>query len=1259
MKALKKILTVFFSFISLQNYSQEWKWFNMATDPGTQNIAGKNESDDAGNNFSIGYFYGVLTVSPTISLTSAGGSDIYIIKRDTDGVALWAKRFGGTSDDRGHGITLDHSGNIIITGSFNQSISIGTTTLNSNGGYDVLIAKLDNSGNPIWAKSFGGISGSVWEAGNDVTCDTLNNIYVTGYCFAAITLAPGINLTASGIQSDMFVLKMNQSGDYQWARTGRTPNGGNDNDVGTTIELATDQNSIVIGGYFIADEFIFGTDTLLNRNDGGYDSYIISLNTSTGTRNFIRLISGAGHTIIEQLALDPSGNIYVLGYCESNYFETPTTLTVNTGRYNIFIFKYNSAGTFIWSTGMGNSSWGHAPNAIKISHSNKLFIAGSYSNFCQSGTFSVNGQGMFLAVLDTNKTTLSMVKATTSLGMEIQCQGMAIDALDNVYFHGNVPTGICTFGATDYPANDWEIFNAKYSFIPCTTAPAQPGAISGPVSMCYGTYDQIYSITPVPGTTSYTWTFPSGFSGVSTSNNITVTAGVTSGNATVRANNACGSSAVQTLPITVINPPPAPASITGLTTVCSGNTYTYSVATVAGASSYAWNFPSGWVGSSSTNSITVTAGNSGTVSARTSNSCGLSSAATKSVTVNPRPAQPGAMTGNINICQGTVNTYSVAVVSGATSYTWTLPSGWSGTSTSNSISTTASSTSGTISVAANNSCGPGTARTISVNVTPIPASPSLISGNSSICPNATNTFSVSTVSGATSYTWTLPGGWSGSSTSNSITSTANSNGGAISVAANNTCGSSSTQSLSLTINNVTASSVSHPSCYGYCSGTATVTPTGNGPFTYSWLPGTQTSQTADSLCVGTYTVTTTGAGGCSATATAVITELNVFTVSETHSDPTCYGMCNGAITMTPVGGTPPYSFSGTTTGICAGTYISNITDSNGCIASSTITITEPPEILANTIISGISCNGLCDGSAAVSPTGGTSPYTYQWCTGTTTNFMNGFCGGSCSVIITDADGCQLTESIIINQPPVMTLNATTGTNTICEGECAFLLASVSGGTGSYTYGWLPALNLSDAAISNPIACISSTTTYSISVTDNNGCGVNDTVSVTVNQKPSVNYIQNPAIACENISSLTLSPGVPAGGLYSGTAVTGNVFSPTAAGSGSYPVSYVYTDINGCTDTSASTITVSVCTGIESATGNNIIVYPNPIKDFISVKSSENISALNIYNILGEEVLSMNIDRNDVKIDMSDFSEGIYWIRIQTSKELITKKIVKE
>jgi hypothetical protein len=164
------------------------------------------------------------------------------------------------------------------------------------------------------------------------------------------------------------------------------------------------------------------------------------------------------------------------------------------------------------------------------------------------------------------------------------------------------------------------------------------------------------------------------------------------------------------------------------------------------------------------------------------------------------PAQPGSITGNANPTDGSSQTYSISEVSGATSYTWTLPSGWTGSSTTSSINTTVGSSGGTISVTANNGCGSGTARTLSVSVQSCkPAQPGAISGNTSPEPGSSHTYSISEVSGATSYTWTLPAGWTGSSTTSSINATVGSSGGTISVTANNGCGSSTAKTLSVSV----------------------------------------------------------------------------------------------------------------------------------------------------------------------------------------------------------------------------------------------------------------------------------------------------------------------------------------------------------------------------------------------------------------------------------------------------------------------------
>jgi|GEM_PF-1201543 len=172
------------------------------------------------------------------------------------------------------------------------------------------------------------------------------------------------------------------------------------------------------------------------------------------------------------------------------------------------------------------------------------------------------------------------------------------------------------------------------------------------------------------------------------------------------------------------------------------------------------------------------------------------------------PATPGTISGSTTPCIGVPVTYSITTVANATGYTWTFPSGWTvdTPSTTNTITVTPGSTTGNVSVTANNCYASSIARTLAItSVITIPSQPLAISGPITVCSeSAGNTYSIASVSGATSYTWALPGGWSGTSTTNSITVTAGSTGGNITVSANNTCGSSSTQTLAVAVTSVAA-----------------------------------------------------------------------------------------------------------------------------------------------------------------------------------------------------------------------------------------------------------------------------------------------------------------------------------------------------------------------------------------------------------------------------------------------------------------------
>ncbi len=328
-------------------------------------------------------------------------------------------------------------------------------------------------------------------------------------------------------------------------------------------------------------------------------------------------------------------------------------------------------------------------------------------------------------------------------------------------------------------------------------APAQPSSIAGSTSICVNA-NGTYSVTNDPAATSYTWTLPSGWTGSSTTNSINATSGANGGTITVTANNACGNSTQQTVNVTTTGAPTQPSSIAGSTSICVNANGTYSVTNDPAATSYTWTLPSGWTGSSTTNSINATSGaNGGTITVTANNACGTSSQQTFNVTTAAAPAQPSSITGSTSICANANGTYSVTNDPAATSYTWTLPSGWTGSSTTNSINATSGANGGTITVTANNACGTSSQQTFNVTTAAAPAQPSTITGNGTICANANGTYSVTNDPAATGYTWTLPSGWTGSSTTNSINATSGANGGTITVTANNTCGASAQQLLTV------------------------------------------------------------------------------------------------------------------------------------------------------------------------------------------------------------------------------------------------------------------------------------------------------------------------------------------------------------------------------------------------------------------------------------------------------------------------------
>jgi len=506
--------------------------------------------------------------------------------------------------------------------------------------------------------------------------------------------------------------------------------------------------------------------------------------------------------------------------------------------------------------------------------------------------------------------------------------------------------------------------------------PSQPGQISGPTSVCHSS-TQTYFIAPVSSASSYIWTLPNGWTGVSNSTSITVSTGNSGGNISVKASNGCGNSTIRTLAISIIPNPPQPGVISGNTSVCSGTSQTYSIAQVAGASGYTWTLPSGWSGNSTTTSITVTSGaTGGNIAVKANNDCGSSANRTLAVTVTNVPPTPGAITGSTTVCPNTSQTYSIANVTGALSYTWTLPSGWSGNSNSNSITLITGSNSGTISVAANNGCGTGLSRSLSITINQVPAQPGSITGNTIVCSGTSQSYSVIAVPGATSYTWSLPPGWAGSSVSRTINATAGSSGGTISVSANNTCGNSLVQTLFVTSNSIPSTPVSISGNTSVCKGSVqvySISPVA-GASSYIWtLPSgwSGSSTSTEITCTigtisGNISVKATNNCGNSPVKTLAVTVNTITTVTIT-SNPTDDNFCSQvsptSVTLTASAGYTSYTWSpggANTQAITVNsvnTYMVTVANAAGCTTSASKAVTNNcalPTSLSTTNILGTS-----------------------------------------------------------------------------------------------------------------------------------------------------------------------------------------------------------------------------------------------------------------------------------------------------------------
>ena len=542
------------------------------------------------------------------------------------------------------------------------------------------------------------------------------------------------------------------------------------------------------------------------------------------------------------------------------------------------------------------------------------------------------------------------------------------------------------------------------------------------------------------------------------------------------------------------------------------------------------------------------------------------------------PSFTGLIVTNVTCFNGTNGSASVPCATGGTSpYTYSWAPGGATTATASNLSA------GTYTVTVSGASGCSATATATITQpSQIDDSVVAVSVVNELCNgNSTGSATIGVIGGVAPYTYT----WTPNVSNTSSASGLSAGTYSITVMDNNGC-SGSTAVVTITQPNViddsiVAASVVNVTCNGLSNGSATVGVIGGtSPYTYNWTPNVSNSATASGLSAGTYSVNITDANGCSGTTAVVtITQPNVIDdsiVAASVVNVTCNGLSNGSATVGVIGGTAPYTYnwtpnvsnSATASGLSAGTYSVNITDANGCTSTTTsVTITQP-NIIDDSIVTAsivnVSCNGGSNGSATVGVIGGTAPYTYNWTPNvSSTATASGLSAGTYSVNITDNNGCSGTSvSVTITQPNVIDDSVVTASNITCNGlNNGSVTIGVIGGTSPYTYNWTP--NVSNTATASGL----SVGTYTVNITDNNGCS-GTSISVTITQ-PAVLNDSIVSVATINVSCKGDSTGSITVGATGGTSPytynwTPNISSTaTASGlsAGTYSVSV--TDNNGC------------------------------------------------------------------------------------------------
>ncbi|MBI4931612.1 MAG: T9SS type A sorting domain-containing protein [Bacteroidetes bacterium] len=1098
-----------------------------------------------------------------------GGTDAFVVEFDGSGTGQWSTYYGGAGQDVGYGVVTDAADNIYIGGltASNTNISSpGAWQTVYGGGTDAFLVKFDNNGVRLWGTYYGG--GGTDEGRAIAISDT--NIFMAGRTMSNTAIASvGAYQTAysGGGTYDAYLVRFGSAGSRAWGTYYGTQPG---DDRGYAVASDEEGNSYLGGrtssaaGIATADGFqtIYGT---------GNDAMLIKFGLS-GNRICGTYLGGTGSDQAMGLSYK-AGRIHMAGYTNSvagiagsgfqntyggsnpnndgflaKFFSCIETTTLQT---NLLcngvcngVATVNPTGatllpyTYLWTGGQTTQT---ATGLCATSYT--VVVSDAYGN------------------TETNSVTITQPTALTTTvganpatcGNNDGAVGVNVAGGTGAYTYNWAPGGATTQVVTGIAAGVYTVTvsDANACTIVATATVTSTGpsvAISSSTNVsCFGGNNGSAAATITGGTPAYTYAWsPSG-------GTTSAATGLIAANYTVLITDGTGCTATATVAITEPTIFTGSVSVTNATCGSSDGSATLNASGGTLPYAYTWN-PTGQTTATATG---LAAGNY-TVTGTDANGCVQAHAAVITTT--------GGTTVTISsqtnvLCNGGNNGSAAATVTGGTpAYTYA----WSPSGGTTSAATGLTAGNYTVTVTDANSCS----GTTTVTITEPTAITTTISTTNTACGSNTGTATINVSGGVPSYTYS----WTSSPVQTTTTATGLGVGTyTVLITDANGC----TQTAAGTVNTingptVTISSQTNVSCFGGNNGSATSSATGGTlPYTYGWTTSPfQFTPTATGMTAGTYTAVISDAVGCTGTSVVTITQPAAITATVVTTNTTC-GNNNGTATVNASGGVPSYTYSwsttpvqttSTATGMPAGGYIVTITDANGCMqtAAGTVNSTSTPTVSVSSQTN-VSCNGTCDGTVIPIASGGTSPYTYSPFP------LTNLCAGTYTITVADANGCTNTTTVSITQPTAITASTTT-TGTACGSNTGTATVNASGGTGSFTYAWVPGGQNTQTATGLAAG------TYTVTVTDANGCTQTAIATVSSTNGPNSFISSSTNVTCNGGNDGSATSSATGGTLpytYNWSPSGGTNASATGLSAGTYSVTIA--DANGCTSVTTATI----------------------------------------------------------------------------------------